>query len=125
MRIDSKILLGFGALLVAAVLGLTIWGLPFATRAAPSAVHLSVDSHGQITADGRPMSEAQLRRELQRLRLRPEVELHFTPSPDAPYKSVDQVVTAMKRSGTTKIGFVGNKMYVTDDPGGNAVTAAH
>ena len=123
MRINSKILLAFGTVLVAAMLGLTIWRLPFATRVAPSAVHLSMDSQGQITVDGRPVNEAQLRRELERLR--PEVELHFTPSPDAPYESVNQVVIAMKRSGRTKIGFVGNQIYVNDYPVGNAVTAAH
>jgi len=121
MRSGWKILLGLGVLVVAVMFGLTMWRLPLATRVAPSFARLVVDSHGQITLNGSPITEARLGEEMKRLHLdRPESEFHFQPRPDAPYASVDHVLQVIRKNGVTKLGFIGNERY-TEDPPGNDV----
>ncbi|QDZ07801.1 biopolymer transporter ExbD [Sphingomonas panacisoli] len=44
----------------------------------------------------------------------PEPELHFQPSPDARYEKVDKVLAVIKRSGITKLGFIGNEYYANE-----------
>ena len=44
----------------------------------------------------------------------PEPELHLQPEAQARYELVDQVLAVTKRTGVTKVGFVGNEQY-TDD----------
>ena len=126
MRINRRILLGLGGFAAIAVLGVAIREQLFATRATSSPpMHLLVDSHCRITLDQRPVDLAQLHQELIRShRDRPEPELHFQPGPDAPYDCVDRVLTVIKESGVAKLGFIGNEMYTTDDPSGNAATQA-
>ncbi|MDB5679453.1 biopolymer transporter ExbD [Sphingomonas bacterium] len=44
----------------------------------------------------------------------PEPELHFQPSPDARYGKIDDVLAVIKRSGITKLGFIGNEYYANE-----------
>lgn len=43
----------------------------------------------------------------------PEPELHFQPDPEARYEKIDKVLAIIKRSGVTKLGFIGNDQYST------------
>jgi biopolymer transport protein ExbD len=57
-------------------------------------------------------SEAQLQQYLEATKqIVPEPELHFQPSPNARYERVDKVLAVIKRSGITKLGFIGNEYY--------------
>ena len=63
----------------------------------------------QITSDD------QLNQYLQAtLQIQPEPELHFQPMPDARYEKVDKVLAIIKRSGISKLGFIGNEQYAND-----------
>jgi biopolymer transport protein ExbD len=44
-------------------------------------------------------------------RMTPEPELQFEPDPAARYLVVNDVLTIIKRSEITKLGFVGNERY--------------
>ena len=44
-------------------------------------------------------------------RMAPEPELQFEPDGSARYVVVDEVLAIIKRSGVTKLGFVGNDRY--------------
>ncbi len=44
----------------------------------------------------------------------PGAELHFQPDPQARYARVDEVLAVIKRSGVTKLGFIGNEQYRND-----------
>ena len=88
--------------------------------------HLRVDARCHITLDRRPVPFARLHRELMRLhRYRPKPDLHFQPDRNASYKCVDRVLTVIKRSEITKIGFIGNEQYTVDDPIANKATQLH
>lgn len=45
------------------------------------------------------------------MQIQPEPELHFQPDPEARYEKVDKVLAIIKRSGITKLGFIGNDQY--------------
>jgi len=44
-------------------------------------------------------------------RMSPEPELQFEPNAQTRYVVVDNVLAIIKRSGVTKMGFVGNERY--------------
>jgi biopolymer transport protein ExbD len=68
-----------------------------------------------MTWNGTAIDESQLDTYLQAtLQIQPEPELHFQPTPDARYEKVDKVLAIIKRSGITKLGFVGNEQYAND-----------
>jgi biopolymer transport protein ExbD len=46
--------------------------------------------------------------------MNPEPELHFQPDPAAKYEKVDTVLAVIKRSGISKLGFIGNEQYRND-----------
>ena len=74
--------------------------------------HLAVNGQGAILWNGQSVSKQQLAATLDRAaRMRPEPELHLQPDPDAPYELVDEVLALTKRSGITRLGFVGNERY--------------
>jgi len=80
-------------------------------------VHLRMDSRCRIALDRGRVSLDRLHAELKRLhRYRPEPDLHFQPSPDTPYECVDRVLTVIRRSEITKMGFIGNESYTEDPP---------
>ncbi|NNM75809.1 biopolymer transporter ExbD [Sphingomonas sp. ID1715] len=73
---------------------------------------VSVDPSGTITWNGSPIDIVTLRLYLDRTRaMSPEPELHVQPDPQARYNVVDNVLAVIKRSGVTKMGFVGNEQY--------------
>ncbi|MEO5494770.1 MAG: biopolymer transporter ExbD [Sphingomonas sp.] len=60
-------------------------------------------------------SDAQLAQYLEATKqIVPEPELHFQPSPNARYERVDGVLAVIKRSGITKLGFIGNEYYANE-----------
>jgi biopolymer transport protein ExbD len=42
----------------------------------------------------------------------PQPELHLQPEPNARYELVDEVLAITKRTGVSKVGFVGNERYL-------------
>jgi biopolymer transport protein ExbD len=73
---------------------------------------VSVDPTGTVTWNGSPIDMVTLRLYLERTRaMSPEPELHVQPDPQARYAVVDNVLAIIKRSGVTKMGFVGNEPY--------------
>jgi biopolymer transport protein ExbD len=73
---------------------------------------VSVDPYGTVTWNGTPIDMVTLRLYLERTRaMSPEPELHVQPDPQARYAVVDNVLAIIKRSGVTKMGFVGNEQY--------------
>jgi len=74
--------------------------------------HLAVTGQGEILWNGTPVSKQQLAATLDKVaRIRPEPELHLQPEPEARYELVDEVLALTKRSGITRLGFVGNERY--------------
>ncbi|GAO39103.1 biopolymer transport protein ExbD [Sphingomonas changbaiensis NBRC 104936] len=73
---------------------------------------VSVDPMGTVTWNGTPIDLVTLRLYLDRTRaMSPEPELHVQPDPQARYAIVDNILAIIKRSGVTKMGFVGNEQY--------------
>ena len=73
---------------------------------------VQVDRLGMIRWNGAPVSKSGLAYNLERsLRMAREPELHVRPDALAPYVVVDEVLAVSKRSGVTKLGFVGNEAY--------------
>ncbi|WP_336958656.1 biopolymer transporter ExbD [Sphingobium aquiterrae] len=75
---------------------------------------VTIDPSGTIAWNGAPIDLLTLRQYLaQSLQLAVEPELQFQPDAQARYVVVDQVLAEIKRSGATKLGFVGNEQYGT------------
>lgn len=73
---------------------------------------VSVDPSGTVLWNGSPIDLVTLRLYLDRTRaMNPEPELHVQPDANARYEVVDRVLAEIKRSGVTKMGFVGNEQY--------------
>ena len=73
---------------------------------------LAIDAGGIITWNGTPVDLVTARQYLdQTTRMVPEPELQFQPDAQTRYVIVDQVLAEIKRSGVTKLGFVGNEQY--------------
>jgi biopolymer transport protein ExbD len=73
---------------------------------------VSVDPAGTVTWNGTPIDLVTLRLYLDRTKaMAPEPELHVQPDAQARYAVVDNVLAVIKRSGVTKMGFVGNEQY--------------
>lgn len=76
---------------------------------------ISIDPVGQVAWNGNPVNDVTLRQYLDAsLALPTEPELHFQPDPQSRYERVDQVLAIVKRSGVTKMGFIGNEQYRND-----------
>ena len=75
-----------------------------------------IDANDNVTWNGTPVtSDEQLDQYLQAtLQIQPEPELHFQPMPDARYEKVDKVLAIIKRSGISKLGFIGNEQYANE-----------
>ncbi|MDF0542036.1 biopolymer transporter ExbD [Sphingobium sp. H39-3-25] len=75
---------------------------------------VTIDPAGTIAWNGAAIDLLTLRQYLgQSLQLAVEPELQFQPDAQAKYVVVDQVLAEIKRSGVTKLGFVGNEQYGT------------
>lgn len=73
---------------------------------------LAIDAAGVITWNGNPVDLVTARQYLdQTTKMVPEPELQFQPDAQTRYVIVDQVLAEIKRSGVTKLGFVGNEQY--------------
>ncbi|MBB4640986.1 ExbD/TolR family protein [Rhizorhapis suberifaciens] len=73
---------------------------------------LAIDAAGVITWNGAPVDLVTVRQYLdQTVKMVPEPELQFQPDAQTRYVIVDQVLAEIKRSGVTKLGFVGNEQY--------------
>src|SRR6516225_1224916 len=76
---------------------------------------LLIDPNGQIFWNSAPITDVQLRQYLiATVQMSPEPELHFQPDPRARYEKVDEVLSIIKRSNVTKMGFIGNEQYRND-----------
>jgi biopolymer transport protein ExbD len=85
------------------------------TQVEPDKNTVSIDPAGVVTWNGTPVNDITLRQYLdQTTQLNPEPELHFQPDRMARYEVVDRVLAVVKRSGVTKLGFVGNEQYYKD-----------
>ena len=73
---------------------------------------VTIDPAGLIRWNGAAIDRLTLRRYLARsLELPVEPELQFQPDAAARYVVVDEVLADIRRSGVTKLGFVGNERY--------------
>lgn len=73
---------------------------------------LTTDPAGTILWNGSAIDIVTLRQYLdQTKRMTPEPELQFEPDAQTRYVVVDNVLAVIKRSGVTKMGFVGNERY--------------
>lgn len=74
-----------------------------------------IDAQGTVTWNGVPVDDATLEQFLEQTKnIQPEPELHFQPLPDARYEVVDRVLAVIKRSGISKLGFIGNDQYANE-----------
>ena len=69
----------------------------------------------RVTVNGSVLTLRQLNR-LGQIWRRTQPEIHFKPDPDATYECVDHVLRIIKQNGLTKLGFVGNELYVAEGP---------
>jgi biopolymer transport protein ExbD len=73
---------------------------------------VGVTAAGQITWNGSPISQDQLRAYLEvTQQMNPVPELHLQPDATARYELVDTVLAITKRAHVQKMGFVGNEYY--------------
>jgi biopolymer transport protein ExbD len=73
---------------------------------------VAIDPAGVITWNGNAIDLLTLRQYLNQSLQRPgEPELQFQPDAQTRYVVVDEVLAEIKRSGATKLGFVGNEQY--------------
>jgi len=78
----------------------------------PVVNRLAIGADGSVRWNGTAIDLATLRGYLaQTRRLSPEPELQFQPDSAARYVLVDQTLAVIRRSGVTKLGFVGNERY--------------
>ena len=81
----------------------------------PDKNKISIDAAGVVAWNGTPVDDLTLRQYLDATKtINPEPELHFQPDSNARYESVDRVLAVIKRSGISKLGFIGNEQYRND-----------
>ncbi len=81
----------------------------------PEKNKVTIDPAGVVAWNGVPVDTVTLQQYLERTtQINPEPELHFQPDPQARYAKVDEVLAVVKRSGITKLGFIGNEQYRND-----------
>jgi len=73
---------------------------------------VGVTAQDQITWNGTPISQDQLRQYLEVTQQMPNIpELHLQPDATARYELVDEVLAITKKAHVQKMGFVGNEYY--------------
>ena len=115
--------------LMLVLLVMFIVSIPIATRklpldvprgepAAPHPFHrLELDAGGRLFWDGRPIEDRGLGGRLARMAADPsQAELHIAAHAETRYDRVNQILAVVRRSGITRLGFVGNERFV-DAPG--------
>ena len=74
---------------------------------------VGVTAGNQITWNGTPISQDQLRSYLEvTQQMNPVPELHLQPDATARYELVDEVLAITKKAHVQKMGFVGNEYYM-------------
>jgi biopolymer transport protein ExbD len=85
---------------------------PAAIEINPVRNDLAMASGGELSWNGKAISDAQLATTLGEVASYPSPpEVHFRPDPAARYERVDEVLAIAARSGVTGFGFVGNEKY--------------
>ena len=75
---------------------------------------VAIDAAGTITWNGLPIDKLTLRQYLKASMALPvEPVLQFQPDPQTRYVVVDEVLSIIKASKVTKLGFVGNEQYAS------------
>jgi len=69
----------------------------------------------RVTVNGRALTLRQFNM-LGRGWRRTQPEIHFIPDRRASYECVDRVLTIIRANGLTKLGFVGNELYLPENP---------
>jgi biopolymer transport protein ExbD len=73
---------------------------------------VGITAQDQITWNGNPITQEQLRQYLDvTQQMNPVPELHLQPDATARYEIVDEVLAITKRAHVQKMGFVGNEYY--------------
>jgi len=73
---------------------------------------VGVTAQGQITWNGTPITQQQLKQYLEATQqMNPIPELHLQPDATARYELVDEVLAITKKAHVQKMGFVGNEYY--------------
>jgi biopolymer transport protein ExbD len=73
---------------------------------------VGVTAQNQITWNGSPITQTQLRQYLEvTQQMNPIPELHLQPDATARYELVDEVLAITKKAHVQKMGFVGNEYY--------------
>ena len=73
---------------------------------------VSVGPEGVAAWNGTPVTDGELRALIAAaLDLPAEPETHFVPDAEARYERVDQLLALMRKSGVTRLGFVGNERH--------------
>jgi biopolymer transport protein ExbD len=73
---------------------------------------VGITAQNQITWNGTPITQEQLRQYLEvTQQMNPVPELHLQPDATARYEIVDEVLAITKRAHVQKMGFVGNEYY--------------
>ena len=78
----------------------------------PDINKLAIDTQGAILWNGSPIDLGTLRTYLDRTKgMTPQPELHVQPDAYSRYAIFNEVIAVVKRSGVSKVGFVGNEQY--------------
>ena len=78
----------------------------------PDQNKLTISAESVVAWNGTPITQAQLANFLAQTRnMDPEPELQFQPDARTRYEIVDVTLATIKRSGITKLGFIGNEQY--------------
>jgi biopolymer transport protein ExbD len=73
---------------------------------------VGITAQDQITWNGTPITQMQLRQYLEvTQQMNPVPELHLQPDATARYEIVDEVLAITKKAHVQKMGFVGNEYY--------------
>ncbi|WP_034156613.1 ExbD/TolR family protein [Sphingomonas sp. ERG5] len=81
----------------------------------PEKNKVTIDPAGVVSWNGTAVDTVTLQQYLETTKtISPEPELHFQPDPQARYAKVDEVLAVVKRSGVSKLGFIGNEQYRND-----------
>jgi biopolymer transport protein ExbD len=74
---------------------------------------VGITAQDQITWNGTPITQMQLRQYLEvTQQMNPVPELHLQPDATARYEIVDEVLAITKKAHVQKMGFVGNEYYM-------------
>jgi len=80
-------------------------------RATPTVHRITIAANGIVSWDGLAVSDAALPARLQALSARSGEVLEIAPDANARYDRFAHVITAVKRAGVTRLGFVGNERF--------------